>query len=246
MTSPRQSLNCGICGHQAVIPEQHDLRDSKSCAACGSTLRFRNIIGALGAGLSMSGPLSKWPQRKEVSGIGITDAGVYANFLADVFSYKNTFYHKDPRIDITAKPESDKINSFDFIICSDVLEHVIGPISQALDGLAQMLRPGGFVIITVPLKQGATIEHYPGLVSFNVNSRRTRSREIELCFESGRRELDPKPIFHGGDGATLELRVIGLSDLRHEIEASGLTFHVEFSDSACPVIVGRKPGILIR
>jgi 2-polyprenyl-3-methyl-5-hydroxy-6-metoxy-1,4-benzoquinol methylase len=39
--------------------------------------------------------------------------------------------------------------SFDFVICSEVIEHTVEP-SRAVSELARVLRPGGVLIITVP------------------------------------------------------------------------------------------------
>jgi SAM-dependent methyltransferase len=49
--------------------------------------------------------------------------------------------------DITAIPEPDE--SFDVILCSEVLEHVTQP-SIAVYELARLCKPGGFLIITAP------------------------------------------------------------------------------------------------
>ena len=49
--------------------------------------------------------------------------------------------------DITAIPESP--NSFDAILCTEVLEHVPDP-TKALDEFARLLRPGGKLILTAP------------------------------------------------------------------------------------------------
>lgn len=43
-------------------------------------------------------------------------------------------------------------NTFDFVSCFDVLEHVENP-QEALDGILRVLKPGGFAIITVPACQ---------------------------------------------------------------------------------------------
>lgn len=49
--------------------------------------------------------------------------------------------------DITEIPASDE--SFDAVLCSEVLEHVPEPM-RALDEFARLLRPGGMLILTAP------------------------------------------------------------------------------------------------
>jgi SAM-dependent methyltransferase len=40
-------------------------------------------------------------------------------------------------------------NSFDFIVCTEVLEHTLQPFSAVVE-LRRLLRPGGFLFLTVP------------------------------------------------------------------------------------------------
>ena len=56
--------------------------------------------------------------------------------------------------DITEIPEPD--NSFDAILCSEVLEHVPEP-TQALDEFYRLLKPGGKLILTAPF---ASLVHF--------------------------------------------------------------------------------------
>jgi ubiquinone/menaquinone biosynthesis C-methylase UbiE len=49
--------------------------------------------------------------------------------------------------DITAIPEPDE--SFDAILCTEVLEHVPDPV-EALRELARLLKKGGYIILTAP------------------------------------------------------------------------------------------------
>jgi len=59
--------------------------------------------------------------------------------------------------DICAIPLRDA--SFDVILCSEVIEHVAQPI-DALMELARLLRPGGLLLVTAPLRSGLHQEPY--------------------------------------------------------------------------------------
>ena len=56
--------------------------------------------------------------------------------------------------DIAAIPEPDE--SFDAILCSEVLEHVPDPI-KVIDEFARLLKPGGKLILTAPF---ASLVHF--------------------------------------------------------------------------------------
>jgi ubiquinone/menaquinone biosynthesis C-methylase UbiE len=59
--------------------------------------------------------------------------------------------------DITAIPASD--NSFDAILCSEVLEHVPEP-THALDEFTRLLKPGGKLILTAPFGSNVHMAPY--------------------------------------------------------------------------------------
>jgi SAM-dependent methyltransferase len=66
--------------------------------------------------------------------------------------------------DITAIPESG--DSFDAILCTEVLEHLPDPI-RALDEMARLLRPGGTFIITAPFWSLTHFAPYHYATGFN-------------------------------------------------------------------------------
>ncbi|MFC3814346.1 class I SAM-dependent methyltransferase [Lysobacter sp. GCM10012299] len=215
---------CNICGYRLLASRDViSAREVRSCVACGSTLRFRAIMAALQSSLDGDGQvraLERLPRRKYLRGIGMSDAGLYANALESKFGYTNTFFHTEPLLDIRA-PGAHQIGQFDFVVSSDVLEHVDGPPQRAFSNLRALLRPGGTLAFTVPYAvEGETVEHYPELhdyriegegdtrVLINVTADGSEQRFTDLCF-------------HGGDGSTLELRRFAYPHLVRLLEAAG-------------------------
>ena len=93
--------------------------------------------------------LPDFPENKAIAGIGLSDAEAYAKPLAHKFDYENTFYHTDPRLDI-ADIDDSHVGRYDFVVASDVFEHVAPPVSRAFVNARRMLKPGGKFIFTVP------------------------------------------------------------------------------------------------
>ncbi|MEW5805351.1 MAG: class I SAM-dependent methyltransferase [Patescibacteria group bacterium] len=69
------------------------------------------------------------------------------SFLREDWHYAKIDYVSD----ITAIPVSDQ--SFDFVLCTEVLEHVPEPI-KAIKEIARILKKGGKILITAPLGSG--------------------------------------------------------------------------------------------
>ncbi len=89
--------------------------------------------------------LSDFPHRPDLAGIGLSDWEGYANPLAERLNYTNTFFHQAPLLDITSVGP-DHSGRYDFIICSDVFEHVCQPVSKAFENAYRLLKPGGVMI----------------------------------------------------------------------------------------------------
>lgn len=209
-------FTCNICGERSSLPVIQKHRELLHCAKCGSCSRFRGIIKALSdcvVDLKSPGPLVIWPEFKHIRGLGMSDSDAYAVELARVFDYTNTFYHCSPYFDVTNGESVRKYVDLDFIISSDVFEHIRFPVSKAFENIFSMLKPGGFLILSVPYLDGyETVEHFPHLHDYKmvevggeyvlVNRRRNGSVEVH-------RDL----IFHGGPGSVLEMRVFGEGDL---------------------------------
>jgi SAM-dependent methyltransferase len=160
---------------------------------------------------------------RDITGIGMTDWGGYALPLAEKFSYKNTYYHQEPKLDIT-DPDLDPAlhGTADFIISSDVFEHIAPPISVAFENLSKLLKPKGVVVFSVPYgKQDKTIEHFPELYNYRIIKKKG-SHILKNVTREGVIENFDNLTFHGGQGATLEMRFFSESSLIEEFTRVGL------------------------
>lgn len=226
---PLVSFVCNLCGHANRVAASLISREMPSCTACGSTVRFRSIghlvaREVLGRDIALSALRGKQPIR----GIGLSDAPAYANVLAARFDYVNTFFHTEPRLDITAVPGPWK-RRFRFVIASDVFEHVAPPVSRAFVGARDLLDDDGVLILTVPFKlDGETVEHFPELFDYRIAD--DAGRKV-LCnvTRQGEAQRFENLAFHGGDGATLEMRLFSRDGLVRELRAAGFT-RVRFVD----------------
>ncbi len=198
-------------------------------------------------------PLNNHPVNRSIRIIGLSDSPVYAKPLKKTYDYINTFFHEEPFLDICS-PSPKYRNSADLLISSDVFEHVNPPSLNAFVGAAQVLKPGGALILTVPyMFRDESFEHYPedviGYRSYQVDS---GDWEVELEHADGRKTIADSPKFHGGPGSTLEMRVFNQTRLERELTAAGfsnIVFHTEntpeygvYWEKFSRVITANKPG----
>ena len=224
------AFRCNVCGCQNVVPGEKIGREIASCAQCGSWGRARAIVRCLSLVLFRRAlALPDMPADRLITGIGLSDWDGYAAGLARLFSYRNTFFHAPPRLDITAPPVEMR-NSLDFLISSEVFEHIPPPVEGAFAGAFDLLKPGGALILSVPYsKLPQTIEHFPDLHRFEV-VRRGERHVLVNHRRDGRREEFDDLVFHGGPGAVLEMRVFCEQDLIARLQQAGfrrITIHGE-------------------
>jgi SAM-dependent methyltransferase len=222
-------------------------REHLTCVGCQGSARFRGIVHAIQREL-LGDPLGavfrSAAERKDITGIGISDPHIYSFDLDRIFHYTNTFYHREPLLDIIKAESVESYDPVDFVVCSDVLEHVSPPAITAFQNLRKLVQPGGVLILTVPYLEGYdTIEHYPHLYKWKtvemgdghyaiVNLRRgdfTRPDGIPYI------ECFPRPVFHGGPGEVLEMRLFGEGDLRARLAYVGFS-SVEAFEANLPEI----------
>lgn len=207
------SFVCNICDHACLVPAQALKRETATCSRCGSSVRTRAIVHLLSTGLfGRSLALRDFPQDKQLRGVGLSDWDGYAKPLADRIGYTNTFFHKHPRLDITRVPE-DWAGTCDFVISTEVFEHVQSPVQRAFDGAHRLLKPGGTLVLTAPFNPGTpTREHFPPLNDFRLVEEDGRRRLYNTAADGSVQVFDDL-VFHGGPGSTLEMRLFGLQDL---------------------------------
>ncbi len=249
--SDSASFICNVCGAECPRPAEPPGRETAGCANCISTVRLRGLVALLSNELfGVPLALPEFPTLKGLRGFGMSDPPNFARELEKKFEYTNTFYHQPPTIDITNPPESEW-GRYDFIISSEVMEHVPPPVESAFANLYRLLKPNGLLLLTVPY--GIDMhpkEHFPELYQHAlasvggktvlVNRRRDGSTEVfeDLCF-------------HGGDGSTLELRVFTEDRLKSILIGAGFSevriasenvpeFGVEHSEAWSLPIVARK------
>jgi hypothetical protein len=206
-------FTCNICGASNSEEAKQFHRELAVCRGCTSNARFRGIILALSRELlGRDAVLKDVPRDPSIRGLGLSDAPAYASWLARKFRYINTSLISEPQLDLRTE-DWKKYRNQDFIICADVLEHVPQPLDPIFQTLRSMLRPGGVLVLTVPYADiPNTIEHYPGLKSFRVLEKEGR-KTVEYLRTDGTVGIDENPIFHGGEGSTLELRVFSQGDV---------------------------------
>ena len=166
-------------------------------------------------------PLTEFPRDRNIRGVGLSDWGKIAKPLSRRFDYANTFLNWKPRLDIMdLKSGADA--RYDFLVASEVLEHVPPPAQNAFNNIARLLKPNGFAVFSSPWKpDGDTVEHFPAL--FDSHIVKWGSTYVLLNrTKEGRLEAFENLTFHNGPGNTLEMRVFSIDGLRANCEAAGL------------------------
>jgi hypothetical protein len=108
------------------------------------------------------------------------------------------------------------------VICSEVLEHVASPVERAFDTLARLLAPGGVLILSVPYTLAAeSVEHFPGGSPSAVAEIGGKTVLLATAGDGSYQVFDNLS-FHGGLGATLEMRVYSEAALRARLTDAGL------------------------
>jgi SAM-dependent methyltransferase len=169
--------SCGICGGTAFTHRQilwlrlisewqlapHeaayiDRQQGTTCDRCGSNLRSIALANAIRAFFGEQGTLQEIADRgKSGSILEINEAGDLNPVLRRFSGHVLASY---PEVDIHRLPYAD--GSFDLVVHSDTLEHVINPI-HALAECRRVLKPGGALCFTIPIVVGRLTRNRTGL-----------------------------------------------------------------------------------
>jgi hypothetical protein len=165
--------------------------------------------------------LSEFPRVRSLRGLGVTDANQYASQLAGKLDYRNTFYDREPRFDLANPPEHE-LGQFDFIIASEILEHVPPPVERAFQSAAQLLKPSGVLIVTVPYSLESSMrEHYPDLHQFGFAAVGDEHVLVNRS-KAGKIQVFERPVFHAsGNDTSLEMREFSEKNLIALLLAAG-------------------------
>lgn len=250
-------FTCNICGAaNKTAPADVEDREKATCTQCRSSTRFRSLLLVLSRALFGTDLIAPdFPILKSVRGFGISDSDIYSSVLEKHFTYTNTYFHREPRFDLI-RPDEREFGRCDFVICSEVLEHIPDPVSPAIETLVRLLKPAGLLILTVPYTLGnATVEHFPGIHSSGLAEVDGKTVLVSRGDDGSYRVFD-RLAFHGGRGQTLEMRVFAQEDLKQRLRAAGLAdvqfdsagnrdFGIVYSGPcSLPVIARRQPFAL--
>jgi SAM-dependent methyltransferase len=222
---------CNICDQGCETRVTELAREEPSCLRCGSTVRARSVIRVLSMELfGVSLPLSEFPMKPDIRGIGLSDWERYAVPLARKLNYTNTYYHTEPRFDILSDLEPELEGTLDFLLASDVFEHLAPPVSQAFANCRRLLKSSGVLVFTTPYtRDGVTTEYYPELDSYEVIEV-DGQHILKNVTRDGREQTFKDLIFHGGEGATVEMRLFSAASLQEEFRQAGFGQVKTYSD----------------
>jgi hypothetical protein len=226
-------FECNICGAKNGLSAAPFEREKPSCTQCGSNVRTRGLLCALSTelfGLPLA--LHDFPHVKSLRGLGTTDSTQYAKRLAEVFDYRNTFFDREPRLDLSAEPQEP--GQYDFLVSSDVFEHVTPPAERAFHNAWRLLKRNGVLVFTVPYQIADAAEHFPKLHEYGLAEVGNRTVLINRT-ATGEMQIFENLCFHrSGAGKSLEMRVFSEETLRTTLALAGFQTVKIYSENYQP------------
>jgi len=229
---------CNLCSHENSVDEDSLGRERHGCLKCGSTGRHRETVYSFSK-------IRKRNARSRYEVIGLSDHAFIEKYFSELpkASYQNTYYDTEPMLDVT-NPARKHHKAADLLINSDVLEHVMFPWQKALSGSFKILKPGGHLILTVPYKKnGISVEKYAHLASYEVSE----TGEVSGTNFNNEIVTVEDPIFHGGPGNTLEMRILSLAVILDALRECGfINIVVDDEDvSTFGIVRGDEVGVIV-
>jgi hypothetical protein len=213
-----QIATCAVCGEPISFQQNLAHREAQICGGCGSCPRFCGLALAVSRTVwrEADRPLAQQPPRRDLVAIGISDDDRLARVFSEKFLYQNTRFHSEPYLDLCSA------ESCDLSFALDVIEHTIEPPVVPLKHLFSILKPGGTLILSVPTYLcPSTIEWYGGAERIEIDQIRG-SHSVRWRNKRRTEYIDDNPVFHGGPGSVLEMRIISHSELLSIARALGL------------------------
>lgn len=217
---------CNICGQRNSERADRFHRELTACISCGSNPRFRGLMHVLCCEIfGQPLVLDDAPSNLPITGVGFGDSGIYAQKLTRIFAYQNTYLDQQPQLDISNPASSQRYLPVDFVVCSEIFEHLAPPLQKAFANLRALLRPGGLLVFSVPTTAAAeTVEHFPNFHSAHIIK---FDDEHVLVNRSEDGQLE---IFRHRPGTVLEMRVFSESHLVRYLHDASFTDVRIYSD----------------
>lgn len=129
------------------------------------------------------------------------------------------YFHQPPFHD-TSTPVAERARTCDFVISTEVFEHVVPPVARAFSHTFDLLKQGGHSTLTVPFTNApTTLERFADLHDYRI-IQFGQDYVLVNRTNDGRYALHDKPCFYSGPGTTLEMRISCRKDIiNHLIDA---------------------------
>lgn len=250
------SFICNITGQTFDLND--DEKDRELACRFGFNSRFRALCYVFcKLFYSECKIINNLAKNKSLKGIGMSDSG-WSNIFEKKFNYINTFYHTSPYLDIYNNEHIKNYNELDFIISSDVFEHIVPfpSLQHAFNNLFKMLKCGGNLIFSVPYTNGEHKEHFPNLYDYKIEKNNNDEYVLYNTTIDNKIETFNNLCFHGGPGNVLEMRVFSKKSIISFLEKSGFIdiifyditedmnkYGIFWSNNDCSLIISAKKPV---